>query len=347
MTQPLARLLYLLPTNLVHEGIRIKVMGQLAALEPKYRCTLLHLNFKRSSFFLLKVWQYILFEFKSLFALLIYPTIYIRYNPKTVLINLSLLPLSFFKTIVLEHNIKLHSELEHLKRPIEQAIHSFNLRYLSLSRCKHVAVTNEIKSYLESFGLTRVMYSQNRYLADQPSPDDISGDQHSSLKALNSFKKRFEYVAIFCGNGYAWHGLDEVLHLISAQPNTGLVIVGPYEQQHNEQLLYIPFLNTQALSLAIEACDFAISTFRWDIISINEGCPLKSRQYLCHGCPTLVNYYDCAADYDALKPFIVDYKVQQDNSIPALQALSKNKAGLKETAREYLSWQRYFSDIGL
>ena len=102
---------------------------------------------------------------------------------------------------------------------------------------------------------------------------------------------------------------------------------------------------SNTLSFIIEQCDFAISTFRWDMLSITEGSPLKSRQYLCHGCPILVNYYDCAHDFKDLQPFVFDYRIDKEQSIANISSNSYKKQSLANLACDLLSWEHYFNTV--
>ena len=81
------------------------------------------------------------------------------------------------------------------------------------------------------------------------------------------------------------------------------------------------------------------------MINISEGSLLKSRQYLCHGCPVLVNYYDCASDFDALKPFIIDYRDHQDDWYDKITSLGDSKNELRRLACQYLNWDNYFNQF--
>lgn len=337
-------LLYLLPTNFEHEGIRLKVMGQLACLKQHYSLRFIFLNYKRHSSFSSKIWQTLLFEFRSLLAMLTHKNIYIRYNPKAFFINFLCLPLSFFKTIYIEHNTIMDTELAFLNRYKEHRLHLITLIYLSLSRCIHLAVNNELKKTLEKNGLKRIIYTQNAYLAPPLHKNFVDWDL---INQCLSFKKSVDYMVIFCGSGCEWHGLTEVLELVKSDKEIGLIVVGPYKKITQERCLFIDKLDSDTLTQVIERCDFAIGTFRWDKIGITEGSPLKSRQFLCHGCPIIINYYDSAADYSTLQPFIIDYRIHGESSLEKAKKASRNKKDLAKDARQYLSWDIYFKQAGL
>ncbi len=250
--------------------------------------------------------------------------------------------LSFFKNIVIEHNTIMDTELLFLQRKVEHCLHRYTLFWFRLGIFKHIAVNNELKFHLEAKGLKQVIYAQNGYIVPNTSYKDFDDE---TLAKLNAFQANHTHTAIFCGNGYPWHGFSRIAAILEAYPHIGLLVVGPYKHVHAEHIFQLPFCNTEQLGYLIERCDFAISTFQWELLNIHEGSPLKSRHYLCHGCPILTHYYDCAADFDALKPFVVDYRKTPETCIQDICSLDYDKETLKSTARDLLSWDRYFDRV--
>jgi hypothetical protein len=333
---------YILATNLSHEGILLKVQGQLIALQKRFNPNLCFINYKNTDSFLVKLIAYFIFELKSLFFLSRYPLIYIRYNPKSIILNVLILFMSWIKPIYVEHNTLYSPELAFLKRKKELFLHKFTYFLYRFSNITHIGVNQELCNHLKHSKLNQIIYAQNGYLC--PSDETIEEDK-PLLKKLTEFKKKFKFCAIFCGNGYAWHGVEEVISELNKFPEIGLVIIGPFSLPPATNILHISFLESASLAKIIESCDFAISTFRWDIINITEGSPLKSRQYLCHGCPMIVNYYDSALDYKELADYIIDFRQHSSESFKLITNLKYSKSKLKTIAQKQLSWDTYFNTI--
>ena len=336
------RCLYILPTTLDHEGITHKFNGQCKALSQRFKLRTCYMRHARSAFFISKLCSYLYFEWRAFWGLLTTQICYVRYNPKTPFLLFWILPFSYLKPIYIEHNTIMDTELEFLGRKSELLFHKLTCRWLGFSRCMHIAVNKELQRHLEHKGLSRVIYAQNGYLAPEANTHQLSNE---ILARLNAFQANHEKTAIFCGNGYPWHGYSRIVECLNPHPNIGLIVVGPYKNVDTDHVLHLEFCNTSTLAYLLGRCDFAISTFQWEMLKIHEGSPLKSRQYLCHGCPILVNYYDCASDFKALRPFIVDYRKDPSTSINRICSISTPKDEIQALARDCLSWDRYFDEI--
>ena len=56
------KLIYILPTNFEHEGIRLKVVGQLKALKKRFSVSLHSFSYSRKSNTFYKLFGYIIYE---------------------------------------------------------------------------------------------------------------------------------------------------------------------------------------------------------------------------------------------------------------------------------------------
>ena len=336
----LKRCCYVLPIYEGHHGIQLKVDGQLASLRSRFKTSLIRIFCLDSRPFFWRFLAYLVFEYQAFMSMCFASVIYVRYNPKAVFLNLLLPFFAVFKSVYVEHNTIMATELAFLGRHGENRWHHFFLRYLKGHRITHVAVNDELKLHLLQKGLSCVVYAQNGYLA--PALDHVD---NAVLSDFMAFKSSFKQVAVFTGNGHAWHGLDEIVSLMDLFPEIGLVVIGPYALDNRDCIHAISSCHSDTVCAVINNCDFAISTFRWDMLSIFEGSPLKSRQFLCHGCPVLVNYYDCAADFDALRPYIVDFRHENEAGIKRLSRMAVDREALQALARECLSWDVYFDRV--
>ena len=229
---------YILPTNLAHEGIKIKVFGQLKSLNKRFRTKLISLKYQRHQFFIFKIFFYIFFLCQSGFFCLLARCCYVRYNPKALPINVWVLFLSFMKPVYIEHNTIMDTELVFLNRHIEHKLHLCTLFLFRFSRLIHIAVNDELRNHLTNKKLNRVIYSQNGYHVPQYTLSDIDQD---IIENVLKFKQSYKKTGLFCGNGYAWHGCEDIIHLFKNQPDIGLIIVGPYTHFSQHDIIQISY----------------------------------------------------------------------------------------------------------
>lgn len=333
------RCLYIFPSNLEHEGINVKLNGQVDALRTTYDTRLVTLKYRRHDSALRIVFALLTFELKTLFWSLLTPTIYMRYNPKTPYIMILLSFLSWFgKRVYIEHNTLLNQELEFLGRKSETLLHHTIMIFLRFSRVRHLCVNDELKEHLVTTFKTspkRTLYIQNGFSMPTINPETID---LSVVKHVQSLKGSGKKIAIFTGNGYPWHGLNEIVDLLRDRTDVELVVAGPYKSDNMPQHVHLMGkMNTSTLYTLYDLSDVAISTFRWDMLNITQGSPLKTREYLCKGLPILVHYYDCAMDFDSLKPYIFNY-ADGPAALDALLSLNIDKTALAKEAQRVLSW---------
>jgi hypothetical protein len=332
------KLAYILPVHLDHSGITLKVTGQIKTLNHYYDTTLVQLQYHCDSSLFQKIWAWIRFECGAFWILLTHPTLYIRYNHKTPVLLLLSTFLSYFKVIYIEHNTKVSNELKFLNAYGELILHYVCLLILHWGKQTHLAVNNELKQTLLSQKLPqhRVIYCQNGYY---PSP--LTANTRKPIAtAIQNWSSGFEKIAIFSGNGYPWHGIELIESLFTLYPTIGIIVVGPYSTQSDRsKSFYTGKVDIPTLVSLYRIAHFAISTFRWDMLSITEGSPLKTREYLCHGLPILTNYYDCAADFDELTPYVFNYHHDKEAAINGIISHTYSKSEVKHAALRLLSWE--------
>jgi len=324
--------LYLLANKAQHDGLSIKAQGQLEALKR-------HDNWVY--FIHLATMGLFSFHVKALYTSIKSQRIFFRYNPKVPFLVLWLSLISWFKPVFFEHNILLYKELPYLKRYGELWLHSALLIGMSFGRITHICASDEIAKDLKKRGLDHTQFVHNGYAL--PSLSCQEKDTSLIEKAMQ-FKKG--KLAVFTGNGYAWHGLDRVLGLIEQYPLLQLLVIGPYPSTPHPQVLYTGTLNQATLYALYEFADFAIGTFAWDRIGTTQGTPLKSREYLCHGLPILVNYEEGASEMKPLSDYVFSY--QKDAlALEKLLCFSYDKSHLIKEARQHLSWDEVWKDTVL
>jgi hypothetical protein len=337
--------LYIFPSNLEHEGINVKLNGQVDALKSVYNTRLVTLQYKRHESAFSILLALLSFELKAAFWSLLTPTIYMRYNPKTPYIMIFLSILSWFgKRIYIEHNTLLEQELKFLERKSEIVLHHIIMRFLRFSRVTHLCVNDELKEHLiHDFKTSpkRTVYIQNGFAMPRLNPDTVDLNVVKQVTALREKGKR---IAIFTGNGYPWHGLNEIVSILKDRTDVELVVAGPYKSDNMPDNIHLlGKMNTSTLYTLYELSDIAISTFRWDMLNITQGSPLKTREYLCSGLPILVHYYDCAMDFDSLRPYIFNY-ADSPSALDDILSVNIDKKGLGKEAQRVLSWKSLWKD---
>lgn len=115
--------------------------------------------------------------------------------------------------------------------------------------------------------------------------------------------------------GYSWHGVDKIVRLARIFTQWTFDIVGYAESDFPEKA---PFnvklwgrLDEQEFAKVAQQCDVAIGTLALHRKKMFEACPLKVREYLGLGLPTIIGYKD-TDDLEAL-PFVLCIPNQEDS----------------------------------
>lgn len=334
------KLLYLFPTNFEHEGLAIKVKGQVQGFSAYFDVKLYPFLYKRSGNPLFKGYASLWYQKLAWYRALFYNKIYVRYNPKMIFLNIGLGLMSYFKPIYFEHNVNLNTELVYLKRPLELKLHRFTTSFFKWSRLYHTAVTPELNQYVHNFGVpkSRIITIQNGYFASPIDPNKVQTEHLENLKKLKESGKK---IVIFSGAGSGWHGVSEWIKLFQTIPDISLVIAGPYTLESNSlthNVIALGTIQSDTLKSLYPYCDLGLGTFSWDALTMTQASPLKTREYLCYGLPILVNYWDCAEEFEGLKPAIFNLRQGPPVLDQALQ-FSGDRDALQKLARDCFDWR--------
>jgi glycosyltransferase involved in cell wall biosynthesis len=125
-------------------------------------------------------------------------------------------------------------------------------------------------------------------------PNGVNLDQPLPPRAAARARPR----VLFLGEpGFPWHGTDKVLALARRCPDWDFDLVGPEAADLGQRPIpenvrphgYLPA--ERYLGIAAEA-DVALGTLALHRKHMNEACPLKVREYLACGLPTVIAYRD-------------------------------------------------------
>lgn len=307
-----------------------------------FEVTAINLNIPEQASVFKKIRLTVQFLIKSVRALAKTQNAYVRYNPKMAILNHFACSFSKRKPIVFEHNIDYEKELTHLKRPIEKALHRFQLHQFHKFPAHHVAVTEEIRQALIEAKIPQknTLYIQNGYSPPPPSQQPLP--QNLAI-TLSKFRDSSQKLAIVISNGYRWHGIPEIIALLDPHP-VQLIVIGPFTESSTKKVCYLGTQPPENCATLMTFADFGIGAFRQDLLGLTEGSPLKTREYLCHGLPILVNYTDSAAEIPSLAPYVFNQKTDP-LAIPKICDMIIDQSKLAKTAQEELSWTKRFEPL--
>lgn len=111
---------------------------------------------------------------------------------------------------------------------------------------------------------------------------------------------------VFVGTGdVAWHGVDKVGRLAALRPDWQFDIVGVARPAAFDipNVTWHPSLDRPRLLEVMARADVGIGTLALHRKDLDEGSPLKVREYLAVGLPVLYGYHD--PDADDLGPYVL------------------------------------------
>ena len=341
MTPPIS-LAYIVATNLEHPGLAIKFQGQLNGLSKHFKTQFVYFNYQNTDSLFIKLIHYIVFEFRVLLAFIFNHRIYFRYDPKAILTNIYCMFFSLFKPVYIEHNGIFDFSLKTLNRHSEKKLHHFIFFFYRYFSVTHIGVTKQIQAFLIEKGMKKTLYMQNGY--------EKSTEPESSSEAitaqLNHLKQGYKKIGIFVGNGYIWHGIDQIMSLFKDRTDCALVIVGkgyPSEQK-KENICFLGPLSPGELKGVFEYCDFGLGAFNFQMNGLTQTSTLKTCEYLCYGLPVLVNIYDCASEFDALRPFVFNY-YEDPCFFESILSQNFDKEVIRKHASACFNWETLFMCI--
>jgi hypothetical protein len=112
---------------------------------------------------------------------------------------------------------------------------------------------------------------------------------------------------------FKYQGIDKILCLAKAFPRWSFDIVG-YEMRRKDLPSNVRFyghLSRSEYESILAGADVAIGTLSLYIKNMEEACPLKVREYLAYGIPTIIGYKD--TDFPNGAPFLLCLPNTPDN----------------------------------
>jgi glycosyltransferase involved in cell wall biosynthesis len=144
-----------------------------------------------------------------------------------------------------------------------------------------VFVTNELMHKFSDFNCQKTVVSNS-----------INFDEYNTINAPNNTKPHI----IFIGTpGRKWHGFEKLVELGRIRPNYIIDLVGPDEKDYleiPENVNLHGYLRMDEYIHLIQRADVAFGTVSLHEKNMQEACPLKVREYLAFGIPTIIPYED-------------------------------------------------------
>jgi glycosyltransferase involved in cell wall biosynthesis len=160
-----------------------------------------------------------------------------------------------------------------------------------------VALVNEWnrgRVYAGSAGLVCVTNELARRLAVYGKPatvvaNGVDARRVPALRAPANDRPR----VIFVGSPHlAWHGVDRLLDLARALPDVDFDLVGPDPEGDVANVTAHGVLAEAEYLPLLARADAAVGSLAMERAGLTEGSPLKVREYLLAGVPTVVGYDD-------------------------------------------------------
>jgi len=178
-----------------------------------------------------------------------------------------------------------------------------------------VSVTNQIKEYesLKSGDLN----IPNIYIGNGVNVDSLK------MRSVPSYSGNEMHI-LCVANINPWHGIDRLLHgilLYAGEVNLVLHIVGDGNISNSfkkisecndtsKKVIFHGYLTGSKLDNLFDICHISMGSLGMHRIGLQEGTPLKTREYCSRGIPFFISYRD--PDFDASFPFML--KIPADDS---------------------------------
>jgi hypothetical protein len=152
-------------------------------------------------------------------------------------------------------------------------------------------------------------------------------DRHPPLPAPSNETPRL----VFVGHPRSpWHGLDHVVELAQAAPDWRLDVIGPGRDEAPDAPPNITFhgtLTEDAYLPVLAAADVAVGSLGLYRNQMEEASPLKVRESLARGIPTIIGYRD--TDFPDPVPFLLQIPNRPDGVMSALGEIRGFVAGMR------------------
>lgn len=121
----------------------------------------------------------------------------------------------------------------------------------------------------------------------------------------------------FLGSAQPWQGVDKVIALAAQFSDWDFEVIGlgraAWQGSFPANVRFHGFLDRTAYEEVLATCDVAIGTLALHRKGMEETSPLKLREYLAYGIPTIIGYID--TDFPTSHPYILQLPNTADNVV--------------------------------
>lgn len=142
-------------------------------------------------------------------------------------------------------------------------------------------------------------------------PNGIDLDAVPPLPAPNNERPQL----VFLGQGRKpWHGVDKIVRLAELFPDWDFDLIGDESfgfETTPPNVRCFPFMDAGQYQIQLARADVALGSLAMHRNSMHEASPLKVREYLARGLPTITAYKD--PDFPGAVPFLLELPNTTDN----------------------------------
>ncbi|MCD4704705.1 glycosyltransferase [bacterium] len=195
-----------------------------------------------------------------------------------------------YKTII-EYN---SNELQELK--LESKQNFFNLiRYKYYLITKNLLLKKARAVICVTHEIAELPYITKKNKNIYVSPNSIDLTKYKIAKTPNKYyKTRLFFIGDF---NQPWTGIDKIINLAKQTTNDlefHIVGILPEVIERPENVIFYGFLKRHEYENVIINCDIGIGPTSLYRKKMKEACPLKIREYLAYGLPSIIYYTDSA-----------------------------------------------------
>ena len=151
-----------------------------------------------------------------------------------------------------------------------------------------------------------------------------NGVDLASIEPLPAPDNETPHLFFIATPGYSWHGVDKLVALAQMYPDLSVHVVGYdhiNEVEHLPANVYVHgYLSSDEYVKLLRQSDVAVSTLALHRKAMQEASPLKTRECLAYGLPTVIAYTDTDLD-QATFDFLLKIPNKEDNIQTHAQAI--------------------------
>jgi hypothetical protein len=200
-----------------------------------------------------------------------------------------------------------------------------------LANLFHLATKN--KAFRNVSGFSTLTNELAEWLGEYKKPSIVIGDGIDLENIPKSLPARNESsrLVVFASRNFPWIALDKIIFLAAQCPELYFDVIGLTpgdfsDFQPTENIVFHGFLNKRDYSKLLFQADVAIGTLGLHRIGLEEMAPLKLREYLAYGLPTIIAYRD--TDFIEGSPFLFQLPNTEEN-------VARNIDKIKEFVAEW------------